>query len=115
MNKVASKPPLGLKVQADGKDPAYLQAVRQLPCVICAEYGMAQLSPTEAHHPIHDRYGNRKAPDCMAIPLCNGHHTGDFDKSKLAIHRGKETWRDKYGADHEYIEVTQDRLAHFFD
>lgn len=30
----------------DGDDPAYLAAVRSLPCVICDSWGMRQISPT---------------------------------------------------------------------
>lgn len=91
-------------------DPAYLEAVRQLPCVICEAFGEPQNSPTTAHHWIMGRGGNRKTPDQEAIPLCRGHHQGDFDTTKIAIHREPEAWREAYGADHEYVAVTQDRI-----
>jgi len=44
-----------------------------------------------------------KASDLDAIPLCEGHHQGLWDKSKLAIHDSKKAWREKYGADWSYI------------
>jgi len=92
-------------------NPRYLRKVRQLPCIICESFGMEQTSPTTAHHPIHDRFSRSKVPDEMAIPLCCGHHQGNFDTSKVAIHRESEKWRELYGADHEYIAGTQDRIA----
>jgi len=108
---IANRPPPGLKEPKAKPDPAYLARVRELPCIICMEFGEPQLSPTTAHHPIHDRHGTRKRPDSTAIPLCHGHHQGDFDTSKLAVHREPEAWREAYGADHEWIERIQDILG----
>ena len=92
-------------------DPAYLAKVRQLPCCICEAFGFHQTSPTAAHHPIHGRYGSRKSPDCMAIPLCEGHHQGLRDTSKLAIHQAPTQWRLAYGPDTDWIAPTQDKLS----
>lgn len=91
--------------------PDYLEAVRQLPCCICAEFGEPQMSPTTAHHPIHDRFSTRKVPDVQAIPLCDGHHQGTFDHSKLALHQAPSRWRREYGPDHGWIEETQQRVG----
>ena len=99
-------------VKATGKDPAHLAAVSALPCVVCWEWGMAQLSPTQVHHCIHGRYGNRKTPDRMTIPLCEGHHLGDFDKSKIAIHRQPNAWRAAYGEDREWISWVEVRTGY---
>jgi hypothetical protein len=92
--------------------PDYLEAVRGLPCIICQTWGETQTTPTEAHHPICDRHGTRKAPDVDALPVCHSHHTGDFDSSKIAIHRDRAAWVDAYGSDREYIAATQAMLAH---
>ena len=100
--------------QKDGKpvrSQAYINRVRELPCCICEAFGEHQASPTIPHHPIMGRGSTRKVCDTMAIPLCEGHHQGDFDTSKVAVHRAPDQWRRLYGADHEYIEVTQDKLA----
>lgn len=104
------KPPLGLKQPKAKPDPAYLARVRELPCCICEAFGEPQLSPTAAHHPIHGRHSQVKVPDCMAVPLCEGHHTGMFDTTKVAIHREPDLWRWKYGLDTDYIAITQDRI-----
>lgn len=103
--------PLGLKPGKAKPDPAYLARVRELPCVVCEAFGEPQQSPTSAHHPIHDRFSQAKVPDRMAIPLCEGHHQGLRDKSKVALHAEPTKWKRLYGADHEYIAITQDRLG----
>ena len=113
MTNLAGLGPLGLKQPRTANNPAYLAAVRGLPCIICREFGMTQRSRTEAHHVFHDRFEQRKTPDEMAIPLCTDHHRGDgFDPSKLAVHKAKDEWRLHYGADYDWTPRTQDALAH---
>ena len=110
MNDLSDRGPMGLKEEREPDDPEYLAAVRLERCIICEAHGEIQRSPTEAHHPIHGRGGQRKRPDRTAIPLCNGHHTGDLDNSKVAVHREPSRWKRLYSEDHEYIAVTQDRI-----
>ena len=109
---LASRPPLGLKGAKAKPNPAYLKAVRELPCIICREFGEQQLSPTTAHHPVHGRFAQRKVPDEMAVPLCDGHHQGLWDDSKVALHKEPSKWKRLYGEDHEWVAPTQDALAH---
>lgn len=90
----------------DGDDPAYLAAVRSLPCVICDGWGLRQTTPTEAHHTICGRYGQHKTPDREAIPLCRHHHTGAD-----GIHTKRAWWVDTFGSDTDFIAVTQDAIA----
>lgn len=108
---LANKPPLGLKEPKAKPDLDYLARVRGLPCCICEAFGFVQTSKTTAHHVIHDRFSERKTPDLMAIPLCDGHHQGTFDHSKLALHRHPQLWRDMFGADYEWTAPTQDKLG----
>ncbi|MAW27127.1 MAG: hypothetical protein CL498_03950 [Actinobacteria bacterium] len=85
------------------KNKKHLNWIRQMPCCVCQKFGQAQLSPTTAHHVIHDRYGTTKSSDLQAIPLCDGHHQALWDKSKdCAIHDNKRKWRELYGADWSY-------------
>jgi len=111
MPNLTNKPPLGIKDKAKGKDPAHLARVAALPCVICTEYGVPQLSPTQVHHCIHGRYSTRRAPDSMTIPLCEGCHLGMFDTSKVAIHREPSKWRRLYGQDTDWIGWVEARLC----
>lgn len=89
---------------------AYLAAIHELPCCICRAYGEPQLSPTQAHHTICGRFSQKRTPDRQAIPLCEGHHQGLWDDSKIAIHKGKRTWVEAYGPDTDYIAATQDKI-----
>ena len=107
---VMNKAPLGLKQPKAKNNPRYLEEVRRLPCCICEAFGFAQTSPTQAHHPICGRFGTLKAPDTTAIPVCEGHHLGDFDTTKVAIHRDRELWVDWFGPDTDYVAATQDKL-----
>ena len=88
----------------------HMARVARLPCVICQQHGEHQTSPTQVHHAIHGRYSTDKAPDTSTLPLCEGHHLGDFDGSKLAIHSGKKTWAAKYGPDTDYLPIVADML-----
>lgn len=107
---LARKPPLGLKSPPTGRDPDRLARVANLPCCICHEHGMTQLSPTQVHHCIHGRHSRARAPDAMTIPLCEGHHQGNFDASKIALHRAPAKWREEYGPDTNWISWTEERL-----
>ncbi len=102
MTNLAKKPPLGLKVKEAKKDKKFLHWVRSQKCVICQTFHEVQLSPTQAHHPIHDRFSTTKVSDKKCIPLCEGHHQGLFDTSKTAIHRDPKLWREKYGSDYDF-------------
>lgn len=104
--------PVFPKKPKPAKDRKYLAKVRELPCVICEEWGIEQTSPTAAHHCIHGRYSQVKSPDCMAIPLCEGHHQGLWDNTKIALHKEPGLWHEFYGDDVDYIHRTQERLGY---
>lgn len=107
---LAQKPPLGQKAPKAAPDPAYLAKVRALRCCICVNFGEMQTTPTEAHHPIHGRFSQRKTPDRMAIPVCRAHHrTGEG--GKVAIHHEPTKWKRLYGEDHLFTAATQDAMA----
>lgn len=108
---LSNRGPLGLRAPKAAQDLAYLARVRGLPCCICEAFGEHQRTPTQAHHVCHGRFSSRKTPDRMAIPLCDGHHQGEFDTTKLAIHQEKAAWLEAYGPDYEWTPQTQDRLG----
>jgi len=81
-----------------GKDPKYLEAVKQLPCCICLRDG-----PSDAHHTFCGRFSRAKTSDREAIPLCKQCHQW----GPLAIHNGKESWVERNGPDTDYIAPTQ--------
>lgn len=87
------------------RDPERLAKIKQLPCVIC---GAAP--PSDAHHCIHDRFGQRKAPDSETIPLCKSCHQW----GPGAIHADKRAWRERHGPDHGYLAMVDDMLGEWF-
>lgn len=87
------------------KDKRRLEAVANLPCCICHEYGMLQETPTAVHHCIHGRHGQHKAPDSMTIPLCWRHHQGPD-----GVHTRPAWWRENFGEDTRWISWTEERI-----
>ena len=98
MTDLANRGPLGQKAAKPVRDASYIAIVKSLPCAVCSRPG-----PSDAHHCIHDRYDQRKACDYDTIPLCKRHH----QHGPEAIHNGKESWREKHGPDHGYIDQTK--------
>ena len=98
------------KPEPQAKDPAHLAKLAALPCVICHEWNLEQRSPTAVHHCIHGRYGNRKVPDSMTIPLCEGHHQGLLDTSKIALHREPSKWKRMFGEDTKWLSWVEARI-----
>lgn len=91
-------------------DPAYLDAVRALPCVLCGRHGV------EAHHcrdlPDHGEQGlydrlpgaARKSGDRDAIPLCRMHHA--------MFHLHRSTFHERAGGkDYQFIGPTRAKIA----
>jgi hypothetical protein len=79
-----------------GKDPAYREWIRNLPCFCCfiiawkdwltggelvfvslmaEQLFMRQQSPTEHAHVGDDKCASQKGSDRLALPLCTWHHT----------------------------------------
>jgi len=89
---------------------AYLAIVRQQPCCICERFGLVQTTPTEAHHVICARGGNRKTPDDDAIPVCRAHHRTGED-GFLSVHKHRKAWVAAYGLDMDYVAATRERVG----
>lgn len=87
--------------QAGQAGAEHMLKVKALPCCVCGAP-----PPSDAHHVIHDRFGSRKSSDFDTIPLCEAHH----QDGPLAIHNGKQRWREAYGPDHKYLDWTKKML-----
>lgn len=71
-----------------GKDPAYLDYIRSLPCCVCVTLGASQTSLTESAH-VGPRGMSQKCPDRETLPLCALHHRdGQFSQHAM----GKMFW-----------------------
>lgn len=71
------------RLSRDGSDPAYLEAVRQLPCFVREDCD----GPVHAHHAIHRSQGGI---DWDAVPLCMKHHAEWHNASGFFRELGKE-------------------------
>lgn len=81
----------------------HMARVKALPCVCCGKPG-----PSDAHHPICDRYGTRKVSDFQVISLCVECHRYPHPN---AIHTNKAAWIERNGPDYEFLPVVADMLA----
>lgn len=101
-----NRPPMGLKApkleRGTAKAKRHLEAVKGLPCVICHAP-----PPSDAHHCICGRYGQRKVSDFEVIPLCKACH----QVGSNAIHNGKASWIARNGMDFDFLPVVADMLA----
>lgn len=75
---------------------AHMALVAQLPCVCCGAW------PVQLHHPIHERFAQRKSSDLDVIPLCPPCHRH--------LHASPAAWRDQHGPDTDFIAPTHARV-----
>ena len=92
-----------------------MDRIMQLGCVACAHLGIVMIAQ-ECHHIL---YGNTRMGDLYTIPLCRGHHQGDWnDEQKLivpiqyrvAISDGRKAFTRAYPTERELWETVQKRL-----
>ena len=98
------KGPMGQKVKAvrgTAEGRRHMARVAQLPCVACHRPG-----PSEVHHCICGRFGQRKASDTDTIPLCPECHR----LGPIAIHQNKRAWVDAHGPDYGFLPLVAAQL-----
>lgn len=72
-------------------------AIHRMRCWAC-EVDKDPCPPPSAGHHIKEEYGaGQKASDWEMLPLCEGHHQGNIDRTRLAYHRAPRTWCARYG------------------
>lgn len=94
-------------------DKARSERVHNTPCMVCHKYHMEQLSRTAEHHWIMGRYSGAKSPNSETLPVCEGHHQGLRDTSKIAIHKNPDKWREEYGRDYDWLEYANDLIDEY--
>lgn len=86
-----------------------------LGCVYCAWLGIAYVAQ-ECHHIVE---GNRRLGHWFTLPLCRGHHQGDWtidQKAAIPVHQrvgiysGSKALEAVYPPEREMWEMVQDRL-----
>lgn len=105
MPDLMGRGPLGPKVgnpkRGTGDGRRHMAKVAALPCVICG-----YPPPSQCHHCISGRYGQRKASDFETIPLCWSCHQGPH-----GIHANKRAWEAANGPDTGFLPLVQDLVA----
>jgi len=76
---------------------AYLNLIRQMPCVICIAMRVTHPFKSNAHHPRGLKFGTGtgvKASDYLAFPLCRIHHGPTIipGGSPVAYHDATSRW-----------------------
>lgn len=100
-----------------------VQQMMRLGCVACASIEIA-MAAHECHHIL---YGNRRMGDWFTIPLCRGHHQGQWMPEQtevlgqrsirekknylVAISDGRKAFTMTYPTEQELWNITQDRLG----
>lgn len=86
----------------NSKEKLHLKKVARLGCYCCrVDYGVE--TPAMIHH-IREGMGmGQRASHFQTIGLCEGHHQGNFDTTKLAFHCSPKKWREKYGRESEIV------------
>ena len=92
-----------------------MDRIMQLGCVACAHLNLPVMAQ-ECHHIL---YGNTRMGDLYTIPLCRGHHQGDWSLEQcqampegtlVAISDGRKAFTRVYPTERELWERVQQRL-----
>lgn len=85
-------------------------------CVACAWLGLPHVSH-ECHHIL---IGGRRAGDWFTLPLCRGHHQGDWSEDqkqiipeeyRVAISDGRNAMRNIYPTEQKLWDLVQEGLG----
>jgi len=88
----------------------------RLGCVMCSVLDIVNIAQ-ECHHIVE---GNRRLGDWFTLPLCRGHHQGDWtiDQKRVfkpaelvGIYSGSKVFEPIYGTERELWELIQERLG----
>lgn len=107
------------KAQRKNRGPAtksekeFMARVRRLGCLACRHDTGQWVAP--ALHHIRQDYGKKRASNWEVLPLCEGHHQGLLDGTKLAFHRASRTWCARYGTEVQLLQVVYEALEMRFD
>jgi len=102
------------KRPATKAEKEYMNRVTALGCVACEIDGNFD-TPCGIHHPRHGEDGQNvgtggRSEHTRGIGLCEGHHQGLLDTTKIAIHRDPEGFTARYGTEEELVALTHFKL-----
>jgi hypothetical protein len=96
-----------------GKKPAtklereFMALARARPCCCCIQFGIKRRAILH-----HLKDGGRRMGDRFVIPLCEGHHVGEFEDGKqyglnYSVHRDRYRFIESFGSEKELWEKEQ--------
>jgi hypothetical protein len=68
------------------KPATHLEAMRELPCVVCGEYGTTEMAHLTMHSILHGKFIGAKS-DGWVTPLCSRHHAQQHQLGERAFWR----------------------------
>lgn len=94
--------------RATAAESAHMGRVKRLRCVLCAELGLTQSSPTDVHHIREGQGGAQRAPHRLTVALCQEHHVGrsGIHGDRSALRLAKVTELDLLALTLEALEDT---------
>jgi hypothetical protein len=93
-----------------------VERMMRLGCIACAWLDIPCVAQ-ECHHILS---GGRRMGDWWTLPLCRGHHQGDWTieqrrvigpRCLVAISDGSKAWAESYPTQKELWELVQERLG----
>lgn len=93
-----------------------IETMMRMGCAACAWIDIVHTAQ-ECHHIL---YGNRRMGDWFTLPLCRGHHQGDWSaeqkillkpEQRVAISNGRKAFTAIYPTEQVLWEFTQGRLG----
>jgi Recombination enhancement, RecA-dependent nuclease len=86
------------------EDLAHMERVREMGCICCAKADIQRRSVL--HHILR---GNKRLGHKYVLPLCPGHHVGEFERNKhygprLSVHRNHRAFVLEFGTERELCE-----------
>ena len=87
----------------NAKEKLHLNKVARIGCYCCRVDGLGEV-PAMIHHIREGKGMGQRASHFETIPLCEGHHQGNWDTSKLAFHRSPRKWRERYGRESDIVK-----------
>lgn len=97
-----------VKRKKENSNPAYMERVAQLGCIICERLGYGWIA-AEVHHKRTGAGAGLRAKDTDTCPLCPTHHRGEYG----IHHLGRKVFEKLFDVTEiDLIVLTQQRLGY---
>jgi hypothetical protein len=104
----------GDRPRATPEERAHLGATAALGCIACF-MDTGQFVACNVHHLRAGLGRSQRASHFEVLPLCEGHHQGNIDTSKVAFHRAPKTFELRYGTEVQLLQTVYKLLGKDFE